>query len=67
MEQKWQSNPDLNVKELYNNNDCMEEEDLVDNLGQEEEEMQDWRSVYEKFFVNLHVYLYMSFQKSLAR
>ena len=37
MEQKWQSNPDLNIKELYNNNDCMEKKDLVDNLGQEEE------------------------------
>ena len=29
----------------------MEKKDLVDNRGQEEEEMQDWRSVYEKFFV----------------
>ena len=38
----------MNVKELYNNNDCMEKKDLVDNLGQEEEEIQDWRSVYEK-------------------
>ena len=43
----------------------MEKKDLVDNRGQEEEEMQDWRSVYEKFFVNLHVYVYLytQFQK----
>ena len=47
----------------------MEKKDLVDNQGQEEEGLQDWRSVYEKFFVNLHVYVYLytPFQNSLAR
>ena len=39
----------INVKELYNNNDSKEEKDLVDNQGQEEEGMQDWRSVYKSF------------------
>ena len=55
----------INVKELYNNIDCMEKKDLVDNQGQEEEGMQDWRSVYKEFFVNLHVYVYLytQFQK----
>ena len=55
----------INVKELYNNNDSKKEKDLVENQGQEEEGMQDWRSVYKKFFVDLHmyVYLYSQFQK----
>ena len=47
------------VKELDNNNDSMIGKDLVDNQGQEEEGMQEWRSVYKSFFVNLHVYVYL--------
>ena len=50
----------INVKELCKNDDSIKgKKDLVDNRGQEEEGMQDWRSVYEKFFVNLHVYVYL--------
>ena len=55
----------INVKELYNNNDSKKEKDPVENQGQEEEGMQDWRNVYKKFFVDLHVYVYLytQFQK----
>ena len=53
------------MKELYNNNDSKKEKDPVENQGQEEEGMQDWRNVYKKFFVDLHVYVYLytQFQK----
>ena len=57
----------IDVKELYNNNDCMEKRTWLTIKNKKKKGSKTGAVYMKSFFVNLHVYLYTQFQKSLAR